>query len=448
MEVDDNDAPTQTLDNFVELSQVEQMIADLKTNHDKNFEKSYEIFCNILNRYQELPHLLNPHLPTLFEQLLDFIRSKDAPSTLFHAAFKYLYQITKVRTYKIILKFLPHEITDLDFVLNSLEQQDTADKNTWETRYMLIIWLSILVLNPFQLSRFDAFISNDGSSGSGVEKPISKMDRIYKLCQLNTDSSDTCSNVAAFLTAKFLIRLDIKDKYLPKYLDWVSETNQDQVHFGKLAAISNVLKHGKREDLLVHAPKILAWMLAGDYKSSNDFLKNKYFVKIIQRLGLVFLKPRLAKWRYQRGSRLLAAKLAVVDSATKDAIEFQHDEITAGMFYRLFCFNRMKFHLNFQIFIAEENEDDIEVPSEIEEIIEELLQAMRNPSSDIRWSAAKGIGRITSRLPREFGDEVVGSVIEILNPLEPHEAWHGACLAIAELGIVFYRILVFLSIDT
>lgn len=76
----------------------------------------------------------------------------------------------------------------------------------------------------------------------------------------------------------------------------------------------------------------------------------------------------------------------------------------------------------------------MEVPPEIEEIIEELLQAMRNPSSDIRWSTAKGIGRITSRLPKEFGDEVVGSVIEILNPLEPHEAWHGACLSIAELG--------------
>lgn len=327
MEVDDNDAPTCTLDHFVELAQVEQMIAELKTNHDKNFEKSYEIFSNILSRYQELPHLLNPHLPALIEQLLDFIRAKDVPSTLFHAAFKYLYQITKVRTYKVILKFLPHEITDLDFVLNSLEQQDIADKTAWETRYMLIVWLSILVLNPFELARFDAFISSDSGNSDG-EKPQSKMDRIYNLCLLNTNNSDTCSNVAAFLTAKFLIRLDIKDKYLPMYLAWVSETNE-QEHYGKLAAVSSILKHGKREDLLVHAPKILAWMLSGDYKSNNDFLKNKYFVKIIQRLGLVFLKPRLAKWRYQRGSRSLTAKLAVGDS-TKDAIEFQHDEITAG----------------------------------------------------------------------------------------------------------------------
>ena len=89
----------------------------------------------------------------------------------------------------------------------------------------------------------------------------------------------------------------------------------------------------------------------------------------------------------------------------------------------------------FKKFLSEENEDEIELSSEIEEIIEELLQAMRNPSSDIRWSAAKGIGRITNRLPKEFGDEVIGSVIEILNPFEPHEAWHGACLSIAELGM-------------
>lgn len=325
MEVDDNDSPTQTLDNFVELAQVEQMIIDLKTDHGSNFEKSYETFSNILSRYQEQPHLLNPHLPGLIEQLLNYIRTKDVPATLFHAAFKYLYQFAKVRTYKILLKFLPHEITDLDFVLNSLEQQDIAETNTWETRYMLLVWLSILVLNPFELSRFDGFI---GNSGDGVEKPLSKMERIFNLCKLNTNSGDTCSNVAAFLTAKFLIRIDIKDKYLPQYLEWICESN-DEVQFGKLAAISNILKHGKREDLLIHAPNLLAWLLSCDYKSGNDFLRNKYFVKIIQRLGLVFLKPRLATWRYQRGSRLLTAKLAA--QPAKDEIEFMHNEITAGI---------------------------------------------------------------------------------------------------------------------
>lgn len=78
--------------------------------------------------------------------------------------------------------------------------------------------------------------------------------------------------------------------------------------------------------------------------------------------------------------------------------------------------------------------EEIVVPDAIEEVIEELLQALRSGGNDIRWSAAKGLGRVTNRLPKELADEVIGSVIDILSPLEPHEAWHGGCLALAELA--------------
>lgn len=81
-----------------------------------------------------------------------------------------------------------------------------------------------------------------------------------------------------------------------------------------------------------------------------------------------------------------------------------------------------------------EDDENFTVPDEIEDVIEELLQGLRSASSDCRWLSAKGVGRICNRLPKTLGDDVVGSVIEILNPLEPHEAWHGACLALAELA--------------
>lgn len=51
-----------------------------------------------------------------------------------------------------------------------------------------------------------------------------------------------------------------------------------------------------------------------------------------------------------------------------------------------------------------------------------------------RWSAAKGVGRITGRLPKELADEVVGSVLEIFTRRDSDSAWHGGCLALAELG--------------
>jgi hypothetical protein len=51
-----------------------------------------------------------------------------------------------------------------------------------------------------------------------------------------------------------------------------------------------------------------------------------------------------------------------------------------------------------------------------------------------RWSSAKGIGRVTGRLPKELADEVVGSILELFSPRESNEAWHGGCLSLAELG--------------
>lgn len=279
-EFEDEDRPSNTLEYFAELKKVQEMIIDLKTVHNVGFEKQYEVYSEILSRYQEQPHLLDPHLPVLIESLLDIIRQPDIPPTLFHAVFKYLYQLSKVRKYKVLVQFLPHEISYLDFVLTLMEQQSLDSLETWETRYMLLLWLSILVLNPFQMSRFDAF-STDGSG----DKQTTKMERIFNLCKANTLNNDTCSSVAAFLAAKYLIRIDIKDHYLPAYFDWVMKCDHAEVKFGQLAALSSILKHGKREDLLPHSTGLLKWLIGCDFKATSDFLKNKYFIKIIQRLG-------------------------------------------------------------------------------------------------------------------------------------------------------------------
>merc|ERR1719369_1029415 len=70
----------------------------------------------------------------------------------------------------------------------------------------------------------------------------------------------------------------------------------------------------------------------------------------------------------------------------------------------------------------------------IEDVIEELLLGLRDKDTVVRWSAAKGIGRVTGRLPRELADEVVASLLEMFSPRETDSAWHGTCLALAELG--------------
>ena len=55
--------------------------------------------------------------------------------------------------------------------------------------------------------------------------------------------------------------------------------------------------------------------------------------------------------------------------------------------------------------------ENVEVAEEVEEVIEVLLTHLADTDTVVRWSAAKGIGRITGRLPLAFADEVIGAVL-------------------------------------
>ncbi len=77
-----------------------------------------------------------------------------------------------MRGFKIVVRHFPHEVEDLEKVVGMLHQEaaDTRAAN-WETRYVLLLWLSIIVLIPFNMARFD----------SGERSPLA--DRILFLCK-------------------------------------------------------------------------------------------------------------------------------------------------------------------------------------------------------------------------------------------------------------------------
>lgn len=402
------------LEYFSEIDEVMKMIDDIKTIYaiQSKSEMSFQRYRNVLTLYQEQPHLLDPHLDKILNRLIDMVRS-DLPMEPKNEAFNYLHVVMTVRGYKVIVRHLPHEVSDIEPVLKLLESPALAESST-TTRSVLLLWLSIIVMMPFHMSRLDSFEPGDNAS----EGRKTTMTRIYDQVKLSLILPQHF-RAAAYLAAHFLMRSDVKEMHLTSFLEWCNsiiscpETSA-QVQCNVMAAIAAVLKYCKREDILPHASSILTWIIESKYRESQISLVRKFGIKIIQRVGLTFLKMRVATWRYQRGCRSLLANLSSGDTKLSDK-----------------CGVIPKGTDNHGIEISG---DDPEIPDEIEEIIEELMQALKDSEIVIRWSAAKGIGRITGRLPKELANEVVGSVLELFNPRETDGAWHGGCLALAELG--------------
>ena len=70
-----------------------------------------------------------------------------------------------------------------------------------------------------------------------------------------------------------------------------------------------VFKIGHREDLLSKIDLVFADVLQTDVKNkfmAKSSIIRKSKVKLAQRIGCIFLKPKVAAWRYQRGSRTLS----------------------------------------------------------------------------------------------------------------------------------------------
>ena len=268
-----------SLESFNEFEEVVGIIKGMEdTIKDENkHELVVERFKYVLDWYQEQPHLLDPHLES---------------------------HLFKVRGPKVVVRYLPHEVEDLERVVTVLQEQDSNDNKSWETRYILLLWLSIIVLIPFNMSRFD----------SGEQKPLAE--RLLALCKRYLATRDKCREAAATLVSTFLTRPDTRDTILPSFLDWAvrtfSEKDMSEADkTGALMAICAVTKHAKREDMLQYADTILSRLQASNFKEHPNTNLTKLGLKLAQRLGLIFLKAKVATWRYQRGSRSLAINLSL-----------------------------------------------------------------------------------------------------------------------------------------
>ncbi|KAL1689403.1 armadillo-type protein [Schizophyllum commune] len=388
---------------YNEFSKIQADLLALDPNVDPTPEEEMKearllgTLLAILDEYQEQPYLADPFLSDLVSPVVDAIkahaRNPAARSTtrIFRLS-TLLYNYVKFRGSKTITRFFPHEVPDLEIAIDYMtrEGSPTHDSTQWALRYVVLLWLSLICMIPFDLAQFDE------------EDQVGRTaDLLETLGKKYVDRAGLEREGAASLLARLYMRRDMLHRFDPFLASATNAVNADDVFtsLGVLQVICEVVKSGPEQTIRKAAPQLLA-LAEVDLLTTNMLLR-KYKTKLVARVALRLLPPRSRRKGTQLG-----------------------DE---GQ-------------------VEEDVEPEIEVPEEVETALEQLFGSLQDKDTVVRWSAAKGVARIAERLPSDFAEQVLETVLGLFAihsvasaslydvPTVAESTWHGACLACAEMA--------------
>ncbi|KAJ1826015.1 hypothetical protein LPJ56_002398, partial [Coemansia sp. RSA 2599] len=446
-------------------------------------QRTLREMSNILELYQERPTCLDPYLERIVGQLMSVVQeyvyayhdsvaesaAKSAGSTdmvsceasvglsRLAGIFDLLYTLCKVRGYKVVMRFFPHGVADIEPVFTTLWMHSShLARSGWTTRYMLLIWMSLLAMIPFDMESIDSgnldLPSLDGSQSQSQSAISSNalVDRWIELGKFYLRRPACEMEGAAVMLSRLLSRKDTATAKQPAFIDWAigeirnaigSGSDEDSALNKKGMSIASVLCVNGALRVLCHLlvaidsahvlrlqmPLLIEIFESNAYEQHS--VTRKLIAKATQRLALLVLPPVTAA-NTARSSVRKSARANLGGASGR----YSHD------------------HLEYsgETTALDDNgdADSAEISEEVETFIGILLQKLQDKDTIVRWSAAKGIGRVAERLPPALAQEIVSAVADVLkeHALESSDkgiidvsmtsefAWHGALLALAELS--------------
>ena len=379
---------------------------------EKIFIESRNRTIMILYSYLEQPGLLDPILPeiiplmtnTMLTLINQYLKSKvEVQKKLFESILslsQIVYNICKIRGFAPISKFFSSEVTVFESVINFLILLPVVHQSHWTVNYVLILWSSLLAMVPFDIDTID-------SNGSLINNLFAYLKD--ELLNSSNVRDITAYGLSKFLTRPDLIKKNLLDKYMNECIKKLMDKKENGNIFKMLGlglSLCELFKNGLPKDLERFVSPIVERLLPYEFpeniKSSGVWRKT--FTKLIQRVVLVMLKPRPQTWRYKIKIRNALEKQETNISESSNEIVEEKDELD--------------YEINFEY---------------LESIIDFLINNLSDKEYIVRWSAAKGLGRLCERLTKSMVEEIFGNLFELLKDLENEYAWNGTCLCIAEL---------------
>lgn len=182
-----------------------------------------------MDKYQEQGQLLEPYLASIVSPLMLMIRSKtievglasDEILEVIKPLCIIIYSLVTVCGYKAVVKFFPHQVSDLELSVSLLKKCHDTNSVTslrqesggeMEAKCVILLWLSILVLVPFDISSIDSSISN-GQYTDGNEPPPLVM-RMLGICKDYLSTAGPMRSIAGLLLSRLLTRPDMPNAFI------------------------------------------------------------------------------------------------------------------------------------------------------------------------------------------------------------------------------------------
>jgi len=124
---------------FTEAEEVEGLINSLGAAGARAAEAA-DTIAKILDRYMEQPSVLDPKLEDLVVPLLSTVRAiarGEGDAAVLRPACQVMYSLCKVRGYKTIVKFVPHEARDLEPLVALLASLAPDDHDSWQVALLM-----------------------------------------------------------------------------------------------------------------------------------------------------------------------------------------------------------------------------------------------------------------------------------------------------------------------
>lgn len=353
--------------------------------------------------FQEWPQLLDPHLshliPLLNSAFLDYVsnhsgnylRSQRRPTTGFiplpRGICKVLYTLCKIRGEKVICRFLSNEPKWLDPMLDSFQAwnqigapipenpMNSPGSMIWEERYIALLWLSHLMLTPFDLVSISStgpedFVAKD------IELPPETpavARRVIQICTRHMSLASRERDAATRLLVRLTLRPDMRDICLLDYLlQW---------------ALLSLLPQSAASELkpVYYYIGILSF-LSGVIASADNSIIAPFLVEISEKIQTITTEESSVS--HEIFSSALARKLIIkiLRSITLQALLVDCSASPSNPFSLL---------------------DNM-----LEDVIDQLLIFLGDKDTPVRFAASKALSVIAAKLDPSLAARITEAVID------------------------------------